>query len=92
MRPDEAYGMILNLEHVVVDTRAVQRAAWARVAAAEGLPLPAIEREAMYELRPERAITELLLWTRNWRRAQVRAHGGGWVRGGQGGAFSLACA
>lgn len=59
MRPDEAFGLIFNWDNVVAGTRDVQRAAWRNVAAAEGLPFPAMERPQLYDLRPERAVTDV---------------------------------
>jgi beta-phosphoglucomutase-like phosphatase (HAD superfamily) len=73
MRPDEAFGLIFNWDNCVANTRELQRAAWAQLAAAEGLPLPSIER-AIYAMRPERAITEVLQWTQSWGRAQELAY------------------
>ena len=58
MRPDEAYGMIFSLDNVIVNTRQLQHKAWQRVAEEEGLELPSMERQ-IYEIRPERAITEV---------------------------------
>jgi beta-phosphoglucomutase-like phosphatase (HAD superfamily) len=69
MRPDEAFGMIFSWDNVVADTRVMQRRAWQTVAKAEGLPWPAIERN-FYDVRPERVITEVLQWTRDWKVAQ----------------------
>ena len=73
MCPDEAFGLIFDWDDVIVDTRALQRAAWKTVAAAEGLPFPSIERPQMYDVRPERAAIHVLLWTRDMRRAQELA-------------------
>jgi len=44
---------------VIADTRELQREAWRQVAEEEGLPFPQTERQ-LYDLRPERAITEVL--------------------------------
>ncbi len=44
---------------MIADTRELQREAWRRVAEEEGLPFPQTERQ-LYDLRPERAITEVL--------------------------------
>lgn len=70
MCPDEAFGLIFGWDDVIADTRALQRAAWRRVAQEEGLPFPSIERPHMYDMRPERAAMEVLHWTRDMRRAQ----------------------
>jgi hypothetical protein len=58
MRPDEAFGMVFNWDGVIANTIDMQRRAWQSVARAEGLSLPAIERN-IYDVRPERAITEV---------------------------------
>ena len=58
MRPDEAFGMIFSLDNVIINTRQMQRRAWQRVAREEGLVFPSIERH-IYDMRPERAITEV---------------------------------
>ena len=58
MRPDEAYGMVFSLDNVIVNTRQMQRKAWQRIAQEDGLDLPSIERQ-IYDVRPERAITEV---------------------------------
>jgi len=66
MHPDAAYGMVFSWEGVLANTRNVQRRAWQKLAQQEGLRLPALERRAMYDVLPERAITEVLNWTRDW--------------------------
>ena len=58
MRPDEAYGMIFSLDNVIVNTRQLQQKAWQKIAQEEGLDLPSMERQ-IYDVRPERAITEV---------------------------------
>lgn len=73
MRPDEAFGLIFQFDNVVADTRMLQRRAWRAVAEAEGLPFPSIERPQLYDVRPERAAMDLLMWTRDWKRAQELA-------------------
>lgn len=70
MRPDEAFGLIFNWDNVVANTREVQRRAWRAVAEAEGLPFPAMERPQLYDVRPERAATDV---------SGRAAHPGGWV-------------
>ncbi|KAK9816620.1 hypothetical protein WJX72_002844 [[Myrmecia] bisecta] len=72
MRPDEAFGMIFNWDGVIANTRYVQRQAWQRLAQEENLPFPSIDRQ-IYDIRPERAITEVLQWTRDWGAAQRMA-------------------
>ncbi|GMH32602.1 hypothetical protein BSKO_00436 [Bryopsis sp. KO-2023] len=66
MKPDEAIGVIFSFEGVLGDTRAVKEQAWRRVAADEGLHFPDIPRPQMYELPPERVVTEVLMWTSSW--------------------------
>lgn len=73
MRPDEAFGLIFDWDDVVVDARALQRAAWKQVAADEGLKYPAIERGHMFDMRPERAAMHVLQWTSDMRRARELA-------------------
>jgi beta-phosphoglucomutase-like phosphatase (HAD superfamily) len=73
MAPDEAYGLIFDFDDVLVNTRALQRAAWQNVAAAENLPYPEIERVHMFEMRPERAAIQVLQWTQSMQRAQELA-------------------
>lgn len=60
MKPDEAYGMIFSWDGVLMDMRRVQRRAWQRLAAEEGLHFPAVERQ-LYDIRPERAVMEVPL-------------------------------
>lgn len=66
MRPDEAFGLIFMWDNVVANTRELQRAAWQAVAQAEGLPFPEMERPQLYELRPERAATDVSPAARSW--------------------------
>ncbi|KAI7845474.1 hypothetical protein COHA_001023 [Chlorella ohadii] len=73
MRPDEAFGLIFQFDNVVANTRELQRAAWKAVADAEGLPFPAMERPQLYDMRPERAAMDVLMWTRDMKRAQELA-------------------
>ena len=73
MRPDEAFGLVFLWDNVVANTRELQRQAWRAVGEAEGLPFPAMERPQLYDLRPERAVTDVLMWTRDWKRAQELA-------------------
>eukprot|EP00891_Asterochloris_glomerata_P006619 jgi/Astpho2/6619/Aster-04985 len=81
MRPDEAYGMVFTWENVIANTRAMQQRAWQQVAAEHSLPWLAGERN-IYDIRPERAITEaslraassVLQWTRDWGEAQKLAY------------------
>ncbi|KAK9836404.1 hypothetical protein WJX84_001269 [Apatococcus fuscideae] len=65
MCPDEAFGMVFNLDNVIANTKKRQQAAWHRLAQLEGLPPPKPDRP-LFDLRPERVITEVLQWTRDW--------------------------
>ena len=62
MRPDEAYGMVFSLDNVLVNTKTLQHKAWQKIAQEEGLELPSMERQ-IYDVRPERAITEVCIIT-----------------------------
>lgn len=73
MCPDEAFGLIFNLDNVVADTRSLQLAAWQQVALQEGLPFSA-QRQHIFDMRPERAVTEV--GTTMGRGARVKAAGG----------------
>lgn len=73
MCPDEAYGLIFDFDDVIVDTRALQRAAWQSVAKAENLVYPRYERGHMFDMRPERAAMQVLQWTQSMQRAQELA-------------------
>lgn len=64
--PDEAHGLIFTWDGVITDTREVQRAAWQELAAEEDFKWPEIERPFIFESNPERAITEVLRWTRDF--------------------------
>lgn len=48
----------------------MQRRAWQQLAAERGLPFPAMERP-LYDIRPERVITDVLQWSRDWRTTQT---------------------
>lgn len=77
--PDEAYGLIFTWDGVIADTRSLQRDAWTQLAQEEGFIWPEIERQFLYECTPEKAITEVLHWTRDfgyarklaWRLAEI---------------------
>ena len=58
MCPDEAFGMVFNLDNVIANTQTRQHAAWRRLAHEEGLPAPKSDRH-LFDLRPERVITEV---------------------------------
>lgn len=71
--PDEKFGLIFNLENAIIPTKKVQQAAWNKVAQDEGLKMSEIERPQMLEVPPIRAITDILRWTDNFKRAQELA-------------------
>lgn len=73
MAPDEGFGLIFNLENAIIPTKKVQQAAWNKVAQDEGLKMFEIERPQMLEVPPTRAITDILQWTDNFKRAQELA-------------------
>mmetsp|Transcript_20153 Transcript_20153/g.42751 ORF Transcript_20153/g.42751 Transcript_20153/m.42751 type:complete len:382 (+) Transcript_20153:168-1313(+) len=64
--PDEAHGLIFTWDGVITDTKELQRQAWKQLAEEEGFKWPEIERPFIYEGSPERAITEMLHWTRDF--------------------------
>jgi len=68
LSPDEAHGAIFVLEGVVADTGAAAARAWAAVARAGGFPPPPPPSAlpSLLAVPPERAITDLLGWTRDW--------------------------
>lgn len=70
MAPDEGFGLIFNLENAIIPTKKVQKAAWNKVARDEGLKMSEIERPQMLEVPPMRAITDILRWTDDIKRAQ----------------------
>ena len=66
LAPDEAYGLVFQWDGVLSDTKDLQRASWLQLADEEGFKWPEIERPFLYECTPERAITEVLYWTRDF--------------------------
>lgn len=64
--PDEAHGLIFTWDGVITDTKDLQRKAWVQLAEEEGFKWPEIERPFIFEANPERAITEMLNWTRDF--------------------------
>ena len=50
--------MLFCWDDVVADTRGLQRQAWRRLAKEEDLRWPEVERQ-LYDVRPERVITEV---------------------------------
>jgi beta-phosphoglucomutase-like phosphatase (HAD superfamily) len=74
LKPDEAHGAVFVLEGVLADTGGAVAAAWARVAASHGRPPPPLDaRPALLAVRPERAVMDLLGWTRDWGEARALA-------------------
>lgn len=77
MCPDEAFGMVFNLDNVIANTKTRQRAAWHRLAELEGLPPPKPDRP-LFDLRPERVITEVrqavITWF--WQITMLTVHSG----------------
>ncbi len=51
---------------MITNTKELQRQAWKALAEEEGYKWPEIERPFIYESSPERAITEMLHWTRDF--------------------------
>uniref|UniRef100_A0A7S2T612 Haloacid dehalogenase-like hydrolase n=1 Tax=Chloropicon primus TaxID=1764295 RepID=A0A7S2T612_9CHLO len=64
--PDEAHGLIFTWDGVITDTKDLLREAWKQLAEEEDFKWPEIERPFIYESVPERAITEMLCWTRDF--------------------------
>jgi len=58
--------LIFTWDGVITDTKELQRQAWKQLAEEEGFKWPEIERPFIYEGSPERAITEMLHWTRDF--------------------------
>lgn len=59
LKPDQAIGVIFCLEGVLADTRSLKESAWRLVAKEECLEFPEIARPQIYELPPERTVTEV---------------------------------
>lgn len=59
LNPDQAIGVVFCLEGVLADTRSVKEAAWQLVSEEEGHELPRISRPQMFDLPPERTVTEV---------------------------------
>ncbi len=47
----------------------MQRRAWQALASQHNLPFPSMDRQ-LYDIRPERVVTDVLQWTRDWKQAQ----------------------
>jgi len=73
-KPDEAFGMVFSWDGVLADSKAMQKRAWENLAAESGHRMPEIERPAIYNLMPEKAIMELLHWTGDMLEARRLAH------------------
>ncbi|CAL5219752.1 g1652 [Coccomyxa viridis] len=74
MKPDEAFGMIFDLEGVITDTKHIKKQAWHEVARQQGFNEPTDHQLTLImDMRLERAITEVLRWTRDWGKAKELA-------------------
>lgn len=64
MRPDEAFGVVVNFDGAIADMNAVRAAAWRALAAARGLPLPEsrVRHPALHHTPPEVAAVRVLRW------------------------------
>jgi beta-phosphoglucomutase-like phosphatase (HAD superfamily) len=74
LAPDEALGLVFDWDGCLGCTREVQRAAWARLAEERGFRWPEVERPAIYDVRPERAIMDMLQWTHDFGEARGMAY------------------
>ena len=70
MCPDEAFGLLFEWDDVVFDARSLVRKAWRDVADAQGLEIPAFERPQLYNMSPDRAVMDVMGWTRDIGRAR----------------------
>ncbi|KAJ9507834.1 hypothetical protein QJQ45_019257 [Haematococcus lacustris] len=65
-QPDQANGLIFNLDHMVANTRGALAAAWASLAAAKNLPCPADTSMLVRQCTsPERVMMDVLGWSRD---------------------------
>ncbi|KAI8469124.1 MAG: HAD-like domain-containing protein [Monoraphidium minutum] len=64
MRPDEAFGIVLNFDGIVADMNAVRAAAWRALAAARDLPLAEgqLRHPELHAMPPEVAAVRMLRW------------------------------
>ncbi|GBF94240.1 hypothetical protein Rsub_06510 [Raphidocelis subcapitata] len=64
MRPDEAFGVVINFDGAIADMNAVRAAAWRALAAARDLPLPEpqLRHPALHHTPPEVAAVRVLRW------------------------------
>jgi len=64
MRPDEAFGIILNFDGIVADMNAVRAAAWRALADARDLPLTEghLRHPELHSMPPEVAAVRMLRW------------------------------
>eukprot|EP00798_Chlamydomonas_sp_ICE-L_P019750 gene19750-26442_t len=74
-RPDEQYGLIFNFDGVLAPIRAAYVRSWANLAKAKGIPV-ALSRHQQQALglrntSPERAMIDLLGWTRDLKVARA---------------------
>lgn len=70
MKPDEAFGAIFSFDGVIADTKSLKRESWQKLAEEHNLEFPKIARPQIFELSPERAMMEVLLWTRDVKEAR----------------------
>uniref|UniRef100_A0A7S3VQ14 Uncharacterized protein n=1 Tax=Dunaliella tertiolecta TaxID=3047 RepID=A0A7S3VQ14_DUNTE len=65
-QPDQAYGLIFNLDNVIANTRAALAKAWKDLSVAKGLPCPEDTlRLVRYGSCPERIMMDVLRWSRD---------------------------
>ena len=69
-RTPQAFGSIVVLEGVLLDTRSLQGTMWRTLADEAGLRMPATPRP-IHNVRPERVISEVFMWTRDWKEVRV---------------------
>lgn len=64
MRPDEAFGIVLNFDGIVADMNSVRSAAWRALAAARDLPLAErhLHHPELHSMPPEVAAVRMLRW------------------------------
>ncbi|MEW5307356.1 MAG: hypothetical protein WDW38_001257 [Sanguina aurantia] len=64
--PDEQYGIILNFDTVITNTRMVQSLCWQQLAKAHGTVIPPLrDNLVLFNSTPERVIMDVLRWTSN---------------------------
>lgn len=73
-KPDEAFGIVVDFDEVIVNTRALLRASWTQLAQEGGFTMPSIERPQLFTVPTDRAILDILQWTRDFREARDLAY------------------